>query len=57
MIILIEMNYLFWYILLACILAWYVFVTILVAIRGAGDIKEMISNENDMQSGNENSSY
>ncbi len=37
------MEHWFWSVLCALILVWYIVVTILVAIKGGGDIKNMIA--------------
>ena len=43
----------FWLILTAACLVWYTVVTVYVAIKGAGDIKEMLRNlaENNREEG------
>ena len=47
------MSEIFWTILTVACLIWYTFVTVYVAIKGAGDIKEMLRNlaENNREEG------
>ena len=43
----------FWTIFVAAVLLWYILVTSLVAIKGAGDIREILNQMNDSNSDGE----